>query len=64
MITRRSMLRIGGLTGLALLPGCGFQPLYGNQASSGAIAPELGAIEINEIGEVPSGALVRFSRTS
>jgi len=51
MITRRSMLRIGGLTGLALLPGCGFQPLYGNQASSGAIAPELGAIEINEIGE-------------
>lgn len=51
MITRRDMLRLGGLSGIALLSGCGFQPLYGKQASGRAVAPELGAIEINEIGE-------------
>ncbi|MGY8995792.1 MAG: LPS assembly lipoprotein LptE [Alphaproteobacteria bacterium] len=51
MITRRAVLRLGGLSGVALLSGCGFQPLYGKQTSGGAIAPELGAIEINEIGE-------------
>jgi LPS-assembly lipoprotein len=51
MITRRAMLHLGGLSGLALLSGCGFQPLYGQQASGGAVSPELAAIEINEIGE-------------
>ena len=51
MIARRTLLRLGGLSGLALLSGCGFQPLYGKQSGTAAVAPDLAAIEINEIGE-------------
>jgi LPS-assembly lipoprotein len=51
MIDRRNILRIGGLSGLALLSGCGFQPLYGKQPDGSAASTELAAIQINTIGE-------------
>lgn len=52
MIVRRAALRLGGWAALGMLSGCGFQPLYGKQAGgSSAVAPELAAIAINEIGE-------------
>ncbi len=50
MIDRRGLLTLGGLSGLSLLAGCGFQPLYDRTVDS-AVAPELAAIDINTISE-------------
>lgn len=45
--SRRSLLSAGGATALlALLPGCGFQPLYGDRSAGAGAADRLAQVDI------------------